>query len=137
MKRFSVRHLLAAIALFTLGIASTLVAQTVTESTQRVEKQRVDLAGAPAMEVVVSTGEYHPGEAIDLHSHHGIEALYVVQGATVQVPGNEPNKLPTGATKVNLRDIDHAGFTVVGDTSLKLFTVHVVDKHKSLYVYAK
>jgi hypothetical protein len=31
------------------------------------------------------------------------------------------------------RDALHGGFTVIGDTSLKLFTVHVVDKGKPLY----
>jgi hypothetical protein len=29
------------------------------------------------------------------------------------------------------------GFKVVGDTSLKLFTVHIVDKGKPLYDYSK
>jgi hypothetical protein len=38
---------------------------------------------------------------------------------------------------LNLRDVNHAGFRVVGDTSLKLFTVHIVDKGKPLYGYAQ
>ena len=70
-------------------------------------------------------------------THHGVEAAYVVQGASVQVPGKEPMTLPTGATVLNLRDVKHGGFRVVGDTSLKLFTVHVVDKGKPLYDYGK
>jgi len=37
---------------------------------------------------------------------------------------------------VNLRDVEHGGWTVVGDTPLKVFTVHVVDKGKPLYEYA-
>ena len=41
------------------------------------------------------------------------------------------------ATQMNLRDIWHGGFKVIGDTSLKLFTVHVVDKGKALYDYGK
>jgi len=45
--------------------------------------------------------------------------------------------LPTGSTAMNLRDVNHGGFKVVGDTSLKLFTVRVVDKGKPLYDYAK
>src|SRR2546422_6784517 len=97
-------------------------------SPQRVEQKRTDLSGAPGMEVIASIGEYKPGDAIDLHLHHGVEAAYVVQGASVQVPGKEAMMLPTGATVLNLRDVKHGGFRVVGDTSLKLFTVHIVDK---------
>lgn len=89
------------------------------------------------MEVVVSVGEYPPGEGIDLHTHHGIEAAYVVQGASVLAPGRDPITLATGASLVNLRDVEHGGFKVVGDTPLRLFTVHIVDKGKPLYDYSR
>jgi quercetin dioxygenase-like cupin family protein len=125
-----------AAALFGLGLATGLLAQLNGDSPQRVEQKRADLSGAPGMEVIASTAEYKPGDRIDLHLHHGVEAAYVIQGATVQVPGKEPMKLATGAAIMNLRDVKHGGFTVVGDTSLKLFTVHVVDKGKPLYDYS-
>lgn len=144
--RFSV-GCLTGVCLFALGVGSTLVAQTIADSVQRVEKHRADLSGAPGMavsagegpgmEVIVSTADYNPGDAIDLHSHHGLEALYVIQGALIKTADNSVRELPTGGTGLNLRDIDHAGFTVVGDTALKLFTVHVVDKNKPLYVYTE
>ena len=89
------------------------------------------------MEVVVSTAEYKPGESLDLHMHHGVEAAYVIQGATVQAPGKEAMQIPTGATQLFLREVRHAGVTVIGTTSLKLFTVHVVDKGKPLYDYSR
>jgi hypothetical protein len=133
----SIRGLTVGVALFTLGVATTLVAQTLTDSPQRVEQKRSDLSGAPGMEVIASIGEYKPGEGIELHMHHGIEAAYVVQGAMVQVPGRDAAPLPTGVTVLNLRDVKHGGFKVVGDTPLKLFTVHVVDKGKPLYEYVK
>jgi len=133
----SLKKLLQGAALFGLGIATTLVAQTITDSPQRVELKRADLSGAPGMEVIASTAEYKVGERIDRHSHHGIEVAYVLQGAGIQVPGKEPSALPTGATLLNLRDAQHAGFKVVGDTPLKLFTVHVVDKGAPLYDFAK
>ena len=38
---------------------------------------------------------------------------------------------------VALRDVQHAGFSVVGDKTLKLFTVHIVDKGKPLYDISK
>jgi quercetin dioxygenase-like cupin family protein len=136
MKANTLLRPLAAATLFGLGLATGLLAQTATDSAQRVERQRTDLSGAPGMEVIASVAEYKPGDSIGLHSHHGVEAAYVVQGASVQVPGKEPMTLPTGASLLNLRDVRHAGFTIVGESSLKLFTVHIVDKGKPLYDYA-
>lgn len=137
MKTTSMRRLISGLALFGTGVVTGLLAQTLTDSPQRVEQKRADLSGAPGMEVIASTGEYKPGDNIDLHIHHGLEAAYVVQGASVQAPGKEPAMLPTGATVLNLRDVKHGGFKVVGETPLKLFTVHIVDKGKPLYDYSK
>jgi quercetin dioxygenase-like cupin family protein len=123
--------------LFGMGVAAGQLAQTSTDSPQRVEQKRTDLTGAPGMEVIASVAEYKPGDSIGRHSHHGVEVAYVIQGASIQVPGKDPTALVTGATLLNLRDAKHAGFKVVGDTSLKLFTVHIVDKGKPLYDYVK
>jgi len=122
--------------LFGSGLATGLIAQPLTDAPQRVEQKRTDLTGAPNMEVIASTLEIKPGEAVPLHFHHGVEAAYVVQGASIQVPGKDPTNLATGATLLNLRDVKHSGFTVVGNQSLKLFTVHIVDKGKPLYDYS-
>lgn len=135
MKKDTLMKLLFGSATFLLGATTTLVAQTLGDSAQRVELKRVDLGGAPGMEVITSVAEYRPGERIDLHTHHGIEAMYVVQGAQVRAPGKDTVALQTGASVTNLRDVRHGGITVVGDTSLKLFTVHIVDKDKPLYEY--
>jgi quercetin dioxygenase-like cupin family protein len=129
--------LLKAAAVFGLGFATALVAQTFTDSPQRVELKRADLSGAPGMEVIASTAEYKVGDSIERHMHHGVEVAYVLQGASIQAPGKDPATLTTGATLLNLRDIKHAGFKVVGETPLKLFTVHVVDKGQPLYDYSK
>jgi quercetin dioxygenase-like cupin family protein len=99
----------------------------------RKELQRADLSGAPGMELISSIAEYQPGDAIPRHSHHGLEAVYVIQGAMIQRPGKEPQLLATGTDLLNLRDAPHAGFKVVGDKALRLYTVHVVDKGKPLY----
>lgn len=137
MIRSKLRQCLFAIGLITLGSAGTLLAQALNDSPQRQEKQRVELQGpngvTTGMEVIASIAEYKPGEGIDLHLHHGIEALYVVQGAQIQSPGKESLTLPTGASLMNLRMVQHGGFKVVGETSLKLYTVHIVDKAKPLY----
>ncbi len=102
------------------------------ESKNRHELKRAPLTGTN-MEVIVSTTEYKPGEAIPLHIHHGEEAFYVIQGATVQTPDGKQIKLATGASGVNARDVPHAGIKVVGDTPLTLLTVHIVDKGSVLY----
>lgn len=136
--RKSARPLFVA-AIFGAGVATGLFAQPnmATDSPQRVEQKRTDLTGAPGMEVIASTAEYKPGDVINLHIHHGIETLYVIQGGMIQVPGKDPVPLPTGATAQFLRDAKHAGFKIVGDSPVKLFTVHVVDKGKPLYDYVK
>ena len=87
--------------------------------------------------MIASVAEYKPGESLDAHFHHGVEAAYVLQGATVQAAGKPPMPLASGATMMNLRDVKHGGFKVVGDTALKLFTVHVVDKNAPLYDWVK
>jgi quercetin dioxygenase-like cupin family protein len=99
----------------------------------RTELKRVDLSGAPNMEVITAITEIKPGEQTTRHVHHGIETGYVLQGSTIQYPGKDPVDMPTGTPILNLRDVGHGGYTVVGKTSLKLFTVHIVDKGRPLY----
>jgi Cupin domain len=126
------------ILLFTWSLAAALPAGACAQdSPARKELKRADLSGAPGMEVINSISEYKPGDEIRRHLHHGIESGYVVQGAMVQVPGKEPMMLATGTPIMNLRDVPHGGFKVVGNTPLVLFTVHVVDKGKPLYDWVK
>ena len=133
----SVLRFLLNFLVFGLCSSTGFATEITDDSPQRVEQKRADVSGAPGTEVIASMAEYKPGESIDSHRHHGIEVGHVVQGAAVQIPGKEPVNLPTGITLMNLRDVLHGGFTVVGDTSLKLFTVHVVDKGKPLYDYSR
>ena len=137
MKMSNAITALAGAVLFSLGLATGLTAQTLTDSPQRKEQKRTDLTGTPNMEVIVSIVEIKPGESSNLHVHHGVEAFHVLQGAAIQAPGQEPSSLPTGLTSLNLRDIKHGAFKVLGDTPLKLLTVHIVDKDKPLYDYVK
>jgi quercetin dioxygenase-like cupin family protein len=119
-----------AFGLAALLVSASAVAQ---DLPQRKELRRADLSGAPGMEVVLSVSEYKPGEGIPLHFHHGLEAAYVIEGAMVQNPGKPAIALQTGGSVLAPRDALHAGFTIVGDKTLKLFTVHIVDKGKPLY----
>lgn len=110
-----------------------IVAVPAQDSIPRKEMHRVDLSGAPNMEVVVSITELKPGDGIPAHFHHGVETGYVVEGGMIEVPGKSPVALATGATIMNLREVTHAGWKVVGDKTIKLLTVHIVDKGKPLY----
>jgi quercetin dioxygenase-like cupin family protein len=131
------RGFLSGAAIATLIAGTTLAARADDELSQRTELKRVDLSGAPGMEVVTSIVEIKPGGKINRHVHHGVETGIVLQGAMVQLPGKEPTKMETGAPILNLRDVPHGGFTVVGDTTLRLLTVHIVDKGKPLYDQVK
>ncbi len=124
----------AVISAFAIVLAAPAQSQ---DLPQRKELKRVDLSGAPGMEVISSISEYKPGEILARHIHHGVEAGYVVKGAMIQNPGQAPAMLPTGAPILNLRDVPHGGFKVVGPGSLILFTVHTVDKGKPLYDWVK
>jgi quercetin dioxygenase-like cupin family protein len=111
------------VAATVFGMAFVAHAQ---DSQQRKELRRVDLSGAAGMEVISSISEFKPGDELPRHVHHGVEAGYVVQGAMVQNPGQPPTMLATGAPILNLRDVAHGGFKVVGPGNLILFTVHTV-----------
>jgi quercetin dioxygenase-like cupin family protein len=83
--------------------------------------------------VIISVVENQPGETIARHIHHGEEAFYVLQGATLETSDGKQINLPTGAAAVNHRDVPHAGLKVVGDTPFKYLAVHIVDKGAPLY----
>ena len=65
------------------------------------------------MEVIISVVENQPGETIPRHIHHGEEAFYVLQGATVETSDGKQINLPTGAAAINKRDVPHAGLKVL------------------------
>jgi quercetin dioxygenase-like cupin family protein len=111
---------------------SLAVAQVDLNPKNRQELKREDMAGTN-MEVIISVVETQPGEILARHIHHGEEAFYVLQGATLETPDGKQVKLATGAAAINHRDVPHAGLKVVGDTSLKYLAVHVVDKGAPLY----
>lgn len=128
--RSVVKVLLLAGCLATQFLGASAQAQ---DSAARKELKREDLAGAPGMEVVNSISELKPGDTLAVHFHHGIESAIVLQGGMIQVPGKDPTPLPTGVSLMNLRNVPHGGWKVVGDTTIRLFTVHIVDKGKPLY----
>jgi quercetin dioxygenase-like cupin family protein len=128
------RHLRGFYAVIALvGLIAQVPIAGAQDVSGRKELKRTDLTGSPGMEVVTSIVEFKPGETIPLHSHHGVESAYVIQGATLQAPGKPPRNVPAGTNIQNLRDAVHGGDKILGDTSFKLFTVHIVDKGKPLF----
>jgi quercetin dioxygenase-like cupin family protein len=119
----------AIVAVAWVGLAA---AQNDLEPKNRQELKREDMAGTN-MEVIISVVEAQPGEMLAPHIHHGEEAFYTLQGATLETPGGKQIKLPTGAAGINHRDVPHSGAKVVGDTPFKYLAVHVVDKGAPLY----
>ena len=112
-----------------LLIAMPLGAQ---EEMKRTTLHRADLSGARGMEVISSILEVQPGATIPRHFHNGIEAGMVLEGGMLESPGSEPQQLVAGTDIFHLRGALHGGATVVGDKTLKLFTVHIVDTGKPL-----
>jgi quercetin dioxygenase-like cupin family protein len=114
-----------------LSMASTALAQT-----NRIELKRGDLTGTN-MEIIIAVLEVPPGSSIEQHTHPGEEAVYVLDGATLQFPDGKELSRPPGQAGINVRDVPHAGYKVVGDKPLRLLTVHIVDKGKPMTVPAK
>ena len=97
----------------------------------RQELKRADLTGTD-MEVIVAVVDVPPGNELPRHTHHGEEAVYVLEGATLSLPDGKEVPFPTGTVSINKRDVPHAGFKIAGDKTLKMLTVHIVDKGKPL-----
>ena len=95
-----------------------------------------DLTGKD-MDIIVSIIEVPPGASGVLHTHPGEEAYYVIEGASILRPDGTPLTLEPGLAKINVRDVPHGAFTVTGDKTLKLLTVHIVDKGKPMTVPLK
>lgn len=120
---------------FLLGImfASLFTfAASAQDSPFRKELKRGDLTGTN-MEVITSISELKPGETSTLHVHHGDESYYFLEGGTIELPDGKQLPIPTGAVGLNVRDVPHGAYKVVGDKPIKLLTVHIVDKGKPLY----
>jgi quercetin dioxygenase-like cupin family protein len=122
----------AVAAFFVVSIASVALA----DEPKRTIMKRADLTGTN-MEIIVSVLEVPPGVNIAKHTHPGEEAVYVLEGATLQFPDGREVSRPAGEAGLNVRDVPHAGYKVVGDKPLKLLTVHIVDKGKPMTVPAQ
>jgi quercetin dioxygenase-like cupin family protein len=117
------------VALIGLGLTFSVAAQA--QTSKRTELTKGDLTGTN-MEIIVGTVEVPPGASGVLHTHPGEEAYYVIDGATAVAPDGKPVVFEPGVAKINVRDVPHGAFKVTGDKTLKLLTVHIVDKGKPM-----
>lgn len=119
------RCLIAAGALVVAGAASA-------QEVKRTELGRQPVSGDESREIVMQLVEIPPGATSRRHVHNGEEAYYVLEGGLAQRPGQDPKERPAGERGINRRGVPHAGYTVVGDRTLKILSVYVVDKGKPL-----
>jgi quercetin dioxygenase-like cupin family protein len=98
---------------------------------KRTELQRHDLTGTN-MEVIVATVEAPPGAVLPRHFHYGEEAVYVLEGSMIETFEGKPEMNATGHSYINVREVPHGGYKVIGDKPLKMLTVHIVDKGKQM-----
>jgi uncharacterized cupin superfamily protein len=102
------------------------------DSPFRKELKRADLTGTN-MEIVTSISEIKPGDTSTLHVRHGDESYYVLEGGTLELADGKQVPLAAGVAGINIRDVPHGAYKVVGDKTVRLPTVHIVDKAKRLY----
>jgi len=121
-------------ALVVAGILLSGFAQA--QTSKRTELAKGDLTGTN-MEILISTVEVPPGASGVLHTHPGEEAVYVIDGAAAESPDGKPINFVAGSARINVRDVPHGSFKVTGDKTLKLLTVHIVDKGKPMMTVVK
>jgi quercetin dioxygenase-like cupin family protein len=121
------------VALWSVLLAPPAFAQD--PKPNRVVLKTADLTGTDK-EIIIAVLEVPPGVTIARHTHPGEEAVYVLEGAKLLMPDGKEIDRPAGQAGVNVRDVPHAGYKVVGDKALKILTVHIVDKGKPMTVPA-
>lgn len=100
----------------------------------RTELGRSPVSGDPGREIVMQLVAFPPGATSPRHVHHGEETYFVIDGGTVQAPGQAPQERVAGQHGINPRGLPHAGYTVVGDRTIRVLSVYVVDRDKPLQV---
>jgi mannose-6-phosphate isomerase-like protein (cupin superfamily) len=80
------------------------------------------------MEVITSLQEMTPSDVGTLHTLHGEESFYFIEGGMVETPDGKQVPIQTGTVGIDRRAVPHGAFKVIGDKPLKFITVHLVDK---------
>jgi len=122
----------AFVVLATVALTSSAFDQTAPQPKRTVLKT-ADLTGTDK-EIIIAEFEVPPGAFVPRHIHPGEEATYVLEGARMQMPDGTEIDRPVGQAGVNVREVPHAGYKIVGDKTLKILTIHIVDKGKPMTV---
>jgi len=99
---------------------------------KRTELSRSPVAGLNHMEIVSQLVEFPPGATSPRHFHHGEETFFVLEGGMVQEVGQLPRERIPGENGIIPRGAHHSGYTVIGDKTIRVLSVYVVDKGKPL-----
>lgn len=99
---------------------------------KRTELGRSPVTDLDHLEIVTQLVEFPPGATSPRHFHHGEETFYVLEGGTVQEASQPPRERIPGEHGVIPRGAHHSGYTVIGDRTIKVLSVYVVDKGKPL-----
>jgi len=122
-----------------LALASALtlhLASAQQPGVKRTELQRHDLS-ASGREVIQVRVAVDPGVALPMHSHHGEEMVYVLEGAwEFQLEGKGVQMLKAGDVAFVPTGVKHWAKNVGSDTGSVLAT-YVVEKGKPLVIPAK
>jgi quercetin dioxygenase-like cupin family protein len=125
------------VAMLALASALTLhLASAQQPGVKRTELQRHDLS-ASGREVIQVRVAVDPGVALPMHSHHGEEMVYVLEGAwEFQLEGKGVQMLKAGDVAFVPTGVKHWAKNVGSDTGSVLAT-YVVEKGKPLVIPAK
>jgi quercetin dioxygenase-like cupin family protein len=126
------------IAVSLLGIVSALALHLASaqQPVKRTELQRHDLS-APGREMIQVRVAVDPGVALPMHSHHGEEIVYVLEGAwEFQLEGKGVQTLKAGDVAFVPTGVKHWARNVGSGTGSVLAT-YVVEKGKPLVIPAK
>lgn len=99
---------------------------------KRTELSRSPVTGFGHLEIITQLVEFPPGATSPRHFHHGEETFYVLEGGTVQEPGQPPQERIPGEHGIIRRGTHHSGYTVTGNRTIKVLSVYVVDKGRLL-----
>ena len=128
---------LVVVAMLALASALTLhLASAQQPGVKRTELQRHDLS-ASGREVIQVRVAVDPGVALPMHSHHGEEIVYVLEGTwEFQLEGKGVQMLKAGDVAFVPTGAKHWAKNVGSDTGSVLAT-YVVEKGKPLVIPAK
>ncbi len=128
---------IAGVAMLALASALTLhLASAQQPGVKRTELQRHDLS-ASGREVIQVRVAVDPGVALPMHSHHGEEMVYVLEGTwEFQLEGKGVQTLKAGDVAFVPTGVKHWAKNVGSGTGSVLAT-YVVEKGKPLVIPAK